>query len=381
MDEFGKDARLETRMLADRTPATEKQRELLIEDLVAYRERTRDGKRPIAWAKLAKRIGISETTLSEMVAGKYKGDVDAQLRRIDTFLAREASESKRPDIRGFQRLNITQHIVAVYNQCVVHRSIGVITAEPGTGKTLHAQWLRDNNDGVILITCDDKDVDANFVVDEVHKALRLSTYAPTVRLKKREVVEYLQNHQNVVILVDEAQKLTIDAMEILRAFHDKSDPEGKRCVPILLFGDDKFYQVVLKSRGQARTPLSPQITRRMFPVVALETIACDRDKDGRPVHGTTYTLDDITKIVRAQRLKVFRPEAMRYAVKLANYDGHGRLGLATKAMEVAMQLCREGPVTMAHMQAAMTFFFGPEEADALARSVAAERDMPAEATG
>jgi len=381
LEQFGKDARLETRMLTTDAPATDKERQILIRDLTAYRERTLIDRRPVAWATLAKWIGVSPSVLTETVKGKYQGDTGGVLRKIDAFLAREASQAKRPDIRGFQRVKVTEHILVAFNQCVLRRSIGVITGEPGSGKTMHARWLRDNNDGSILITCDDTDADAKFVIDECHKHLRLATYAPGTRNKKREIEEYLQHHQNVIVIVDEAQKLTTDALEILRALHDKSDPEGRRNIPVLLFGDQHFYKKVMRvEKGKTRI-LSPQITSRMFPVISLESAAADRDESGRPIAGTVYTLDDITAIVRSQRLRIVRPEAMRFAVKLANFAGDGKLRRATRVLEIAMDLRREGPVTLADMHAALSFFVGASEASTIIQSIAADPESRMAAMG
>lgn len=360
MDRLGMDARWEARMLTEGKPITDAQRDALLTELRTYRDTHLVEDKPVSWAKLATYIGVSSSVLTETVKGKYAGDVEGVLRKIDQFLAGEAQAAKRTDIRGFARIKITDDIVAAINQTLVRRSIGVITGEPGSGKSMHARWFRDKHDGAILITSDDTDRDAKFVIDALHAELRLA-HTPYTRDKKRMIEAYLQTHTNTVILVDEAQKLTNDALEIIRAFHDKSDIDCRRNVPVILFGDHHFYKVVVRSRGGEKTPFSPQITSRMFPVLSIESQCTDVDDDGQPIPGTVFTREDIERIVRNSRLKLVRPEALAFATRLANVHGHGRLRLASRVLEIAID-SKAGPqVTVEDLRSALDLFLGPSE--------------------
>src|SRR5262245_45347371 len=80
------DARFEARMLEDKKPITDAQRATLIRELQSYKDRTKDGSAAISWAKLARNVGVSNSVLTETVRGKYTGDVDGVLRKIDQFL-------------------------------------------------------------------------------------------------------------------------------------------------------------------------------------------------------------------------------------------------------------------------------------------------------
>lgn len=363
LDRLGRDARVDARMLPDDTKINDAQRAAVIAELKNYRDTHLVEGRPVSWAKLASHIGVAPSVLSQTVNGNYPGDVDAILRKIDQFLAGEATADKRVDIRGFQRIKITEDIVAAISQTLVRRSIGVITGEPGTGKSAHARWLRDTRDGAILITCDPDDSDSKFVIDAIHKELRLP-FAKFRRDKKRQIEQYLQTHTNTVIIVDESQFLTNAALETLRSFHDKSDIDGRRNVPIVLFGDDKFYDLVLQSRAgtKDRTPFSPQITSRMFPVLSVEIQCTDLDDDGKPIAGTVYTKEDIEKIVRSGRLRLARPDAIDFATLLANLHGWGRLRLAARVLEIAIDANKGNPVGRADLEGALSLFMGLSDA-------------------
>lgn len=381
MEVFSKDARVTARMLTEDQPITKAQRDAIIRDLNSYRESHKVRGKPMPWTTIAENIGVASSVVHQTISGTYKGDVDRVLRLIDQFLDAEDRQQKRPDIRGFQKIKITEHIVAAINQALTRRSIAVITGEPGSGKSAHARWFLDQRDGAVLITCDDADCDAKFVIDELHKAFCSKTYSPHARGKKREIEAYLQAHKNTVILVDEAQKLTNGALEMLRGLHDKSDPEGKRNVPVILFGDDHFYSVIVRTRAGDRTPISPQITSRLYPVISLDRDCLDTDADGQPLAGTKYSRDDIDKIVKGQRLKIFRPDAVSFAVDLANLPGHGALRLACRVMEIAIDIKRGPQVTVEDLRAALVLFIGPSEAKLVREQISAEAPRAAAKAG
>lgn len=375
LDRLGRDARVEQGMLKPDQPITDTQRRAVIREAQSYRDGHKVAGRPLSLAKAAAAIGVSESVLSEWLKDKYAGDVDRVTRMVDAFLAREAQSASGPNIRTFRRIKLVENLHAACKQAIQRRSIGVVTGEPGIGKTGFLDWLVCQSDGAVKITADPKDCDAKFVVDALYVALKLSSYTPSTRERKRQIVEYLQSHQNTILLVDECQFLTNDALEILRALHDQSDPEGVRNVPVLLFGDSNFYKVVMSSRAGRRTPLSPQITSRMFPVLEIDVSCIDHDDSGQVVPNSLFTREDIEQIVSQNRLRLFRPEALDYAVKLAHVHGYGRLRLASRVMEIAIQIKRAAQVTLDDMRAAMGLFLGPADADVVRQEI--DRQQPA----
>lgn len=351
------------RMLRDGEPITKSQRAALVRDLAAYRDANVVDKKPLSWTELAKLVGVgSSSMLTEWVKGTYRGDDDRVCRLVDQFLAREDQRDKGAKIRGFAMLRlVVECILAAVTQAVSRRSIAVVTGEPGSGKTTFARWYAERNDGVVLITASDTDGDAKFVVDALHAAL-CKTHCRFTRQKMRELVGFLQSRKNTVVIVDECQKLSPEALETLRSIHDLSDPAGERNCPIILFGDESFYALVVRSRGGDRTPISPQITSRLFPVVSLERHGLQVDGDGQSIPGTCYTTADIEAIVKNQRLRLVRPDAIAFAVALANLHGHGRLRLAARVLEIAIDLARGRQVGADDLRAALDLFIGPSDA-------------------
>ena len=376
MERFGRDARLDARMLKDGQAITEGQQKTLVRELQAYRDAHLIDGKPMSWAKVGEKVGFSGSSLSELVRCIYRGDTDRVCRLVDQFLVREDQQSSGPNIRAFAMLRVVVEVMlAAVTQAIKRRSIGVITGEPGSGKTAFARWFVERNEGAVLITCDQVDCDAKFIIDALHIALKIGTYCQYARQKKREIVAYLEKHKNTTIMVDESQALREDGIELLRTLHDQSDPEGLRNITVILLGDETFYKTVVRSRGGERTPISPQITSRMFPVLSLERHGLQTDDDGQAVPDSVFTKDDIELVVKQQRLRLLRPEAIAWAVKLANVLGHGRLRLAASVLEIGIDIKRGSQATVDDLRAALEFFLGPSESKLCVEAMQQQRPM------
>jgi hypothetical protein len=361
-DQMGMDARLETRMLEGDKPITDEQRDTLLKNLHAYRDRQKGDAHK--WSEIARGIGVSDATLNEVLRGTYKADPANILRKIDQFLADEDIKLERLDIRGFVRIALTQKIKGAIDNGLKRNTMPVIIGQPGSGKTAHAQWFVSQREGAVLIEPDDFDCDERWVVDRLYVALGINAHQAHRRDKKRVIVNYLQKHKATVIVVDEAQKLTRGALEMLRRLHDLSDPSGKRNVSIVFFGDEDFYKLIVQARGGARVPLTPQITRRMFPIFDIARQGCDVDRrTGGPKRNSVYTRTDIAEIVKSQRVRIVRDDAVDWLVRLANTSGHGSLGLAVMVLETAWDIKDGRIVTIADLVLALTTVLGPDADD------------------
>ena len=365
-DQFGMEARIEARMLDQDKPITEEQRQLVVRELLAYRENHRNAKgRPMPWEDLGGLVGVSGSTLNEITTGRYKADPANVLRQIDQFLADERIKLGRFDVRSFAHISLTHKIKGAIESGLKRNTMPVIIGEPGSSKSQHARWWVGQREGAILIEPDDFDCDERWAVDAIYAALGANVYQRNRRDKKRWIVSYLRKHKATVIVIDEAQKLSRGALEMLRRLHDLSDPTGRRNVSIVFFGDEDFYKLIVQARGGARVSLSPQFTRRVYPVFDIARNGCELDRSGAPKAGTVFKRADIEAITRNQRVRVLREDAVDWLVRLANLSGHGSLGIAMLVMETAWDL-REGKlVTVDDLQLALSTVLGPEEVDAV----------------
>lgn len=368
------DARVEARMLDDNTPITDAQRDALLQDLRDYKARNE-----FSQSKLAELTGLSTSVVSQMLSGTYTGDVPGTLRKIDQFLANERKREASPRSTARQFIGVLEMCRTTSEEAINCNTMAVITGEHGIGKTWSAQWIRDRNSGAVLITCDDKDCDENFIIDALYEALKIGSHATHRRHKKREIVDHLRTHRNVIVIVDESQKLTRAALELLRSIHDQSDSDGRRCTPMILFADNDFYKLVVAAKGKSRQPrrlLSPQISSRLYPVVSLEGLAGELDGSdgGGNVLPPVYSFEDIQKIFNSNRVRLVRREALDWVRRLANVAAHGRLRLATRVVDVAERMVKGKPITVDILTQVLTLFVGPNEARLVQDEI---KDQPA----
>jgi hypothetical protein len=179
-----------------------------------------------------------------------------------------------------------------------------------------------------------------------------------------ELTEYLAKTRNLAILVDEAQKLTPDGMEFLRDLHDASDPAGERKLPILLAGDEDLYRLVVRTRAGEKSPLKPQLTRRLYPVLnlAAEGIGGDGGAD-------LFTVEDVLRVLRNERLRLVDDPGAKWLCQLANVPGWGSLGFAMAIAAMAMDIAESTPVGVTDLRRALSMAIGPKavrELDGLA---------------
>ncbi len=336
--------RLEFRLVRDGQALTDEIRAQIIGDIRAYRDDHGIGNQPLSWGRLAELIGIAQGTLVEVVRGVYRGDTDAILRKMDQFLGDDRAHTGRYDFRTTARIGVSEAIFGTIGSSIRNGTMAVIIGSPGTGKSVHARAFAADRGGVLLIRADEAHRDAR----GVSKLLAIATGGlrrVVHRSHSRRVLQlkdWLRKHRGTVIVIDEAQKLTRDGLEMLRDIHDISDPAARRNIPIVFFGDHGFKKLIFAGRTGERSPISPQTARRMRPVLDIDA-DCQVD-DG----GGIYTVEDVVKIVRNNRVKLLTADAVRWLRDLANVPGYGRLGFALGVLQLAIDMAIPPGGTLAH---------------------------------
>lgn len=329
--------RVDYKMLTDGQAITPDIEQNLIGELQDWRkDNARSDGRPYPLTRLAPRVGVSNSVMTEILRGKYKGDRPKVLRLIDQFLADERQKAGRHDFRQHARIELSRKIFAVIDAGVLGHTMPVIIGPPGCGKTAHAYAYARERSGVVVLRIEDAPADRRTVTEllcETIQELRPMKAKPH-RRRLDSIKQWLRKRRNTVLIVDEAQKLSASGLELLRDLHDGSDPTGHRCLPIVIFGDDDFHKLLGDTKYGKLTKLQPQMIRRMVPVF-------DVVKDGGYAGGDLYTVEDIVKITRNHRVKLLTPKAARWLTNLANVHGYGLLGFAMAVLRQATVLYRD----------------------------------------
>ncbi|MFH1749110.1 MAG: ATP-binding protein [Planctomycetota bacterium] len=366
---LGRKARVDYRMLKDGqdpTPEVQQQLRSELDDWCKDHSSPKDPHKPYPLSQTAARVGVSPSVLTEWLRNKYKGDSSAVARKIDTFFAEERERAGRYDFRQTAKIELTARIWGTIRAGIRGRTMPVIIGPPGSGKTAHALAFAKERGGVVVLRIEDAPADRRTVTEllcDETQELRPMKAKPH-RRRLDSIKQWLRKRRNTVLIVDEAQKLSASGLELLRDLHDGSDPTGRHCLPIVFFGDENFYKLLNKAKSGASSPIAPQMIRRMIPVF-------DIVKDGAfDSDGTLYSVDDIVKIVRNDRVKLLTAKACGWLALLANTEGYGLLGFAIAVLRQAADLAgSDEKIDVEHLGEALLMTAG--------RSLATEVDQAA----
>jgi len=355
-ERLGQEARRSFTMVKDGQEITPDLDRALIGELEDWRRdhTTRDG-RPTPWKEIAKLVGIPHSTLTEIVRGKYKGNRAKYLRAIDLFLAEDRERAGRFDVQQHAEIGLTRKIFGVIRAAIRANSMALIVGPPGSGKSVHARAFAADRGGVVVIRPDETYNNARGVTYLLCQAIEGLRQTLHKSHPKRLVAirSYLQKHRNLALVVDECQQLTSEGLSCIRNLYDTSDPEGRRCTPVILFGDERFYRLLVSSRNGERSPIAPQLTRRIFPVFDIE-------KDGAEGEGgETFTCEDLVRIIRNDRHRVLTSDGVRWLTRLANVSGYGSLGFAIAVLRMGFDIASKEILNVDDLRAALKMAIGP----------------------
>jgi len=356
--------RTEARMLMDeQTEITPEQTRALLAEFDDWRSTQLIGGRPLTIKAAAQRLGLTGGVLGEVLAEggpKYKGDLAKILRRIDQHLAEERQRLGLRDVGAFARIRLTGEIEGAFNLCVALRSMCAVIAEPGTCKSAHAAYLTGKRSLTYLVRVESAPADRLKVSELLCEALHdqhsrheLVQYRDKPHGRRLLAIKnFLIERQNAVLIIDEAQKLSANGLELLRDLHD---PSGARtfATPVVFFADETFKLLIGETRNGKRTKMTSQFASRIYPLLDVRQLMIDAG-------GDLYTLDDIHAITRNPRTHVLTAAAARWLKILANVEGYGRLRTMMMVFRGALSLYAERvrqkqPLGVEHLQEAFTF--------------------------
>ncbi|MHC4984191.1 MAG: AAA family ATPase [Planctomycetota bacterium] len=223
---------------------TERQRIL---QAVASRQAAED----ISHAQLARILGCSPATWSQVARGKYTGDVDHFLRRARTWLERREAGSEVP-LTEYVRTSIGRMIHTVCRIAVDQPCMGLVITPSGCGKTAAlTEYVRGQgrNRAVYFQA---GQVLSTQVALLTELAERLDVTPParaTAAMIYRKIRGRLAGFyaggkgDPMLIVVDEATTLRTSAINILRNLHDEP-----ACRPAIVLADTWRLDAELHSR-------------------------------------------------------------------------------------------------------------------------------------
>lgn len=212
----------------------------------------------ISQAKLAPRVGVSQTALSQYRNSKYdKGDISEIERKLEEFFRTEetaaASAAKAAPYRptpDYIPTSISEDVYRAIQYCQIERGMVILHGDAGIGKTKGAErFIRENPTSAVYIQATPSSGTLANILKLLARALRI----PETRNKldlQLAIRDKLEG-TNKVIIIDEAQHLRLNALEEIRTISDPNSLTGQRGTGICLIGNTEVYsRMVGKQEAQ-----------------------------------------------------------------------------------------------------------------------------------
>lgn len=292
--------------------------------LKAYRVET-----DLSWPEIAKRTGTERGTISQFGGEKgYNGRelplAEAVQRFRDLLNTRDTTFLAAPEVPGYFETQTSVEIINLLHWC--QRGKMVCSAlGSGLGKSKAAEHFKSRYNEVFIATLWESEGSQGPMQQRILLALGVKSATGTPRALSRMVCDKLSAMHKPVLIIDEAQHLTVKALEEIRGWHDETG------AGIAFFGDQRLAHTI--NNGTGKNDL-PQLRRRLKSM---------------PMRMQPYG-QDVTALAAAWDIS-----EKRMIVELGRIAQRpGGLGLATQALEMAALIAaaEQKAMDLSHLQEA-----------------------------
>ncbi|MEP7041889.1 MAG: AAA family ATPase [Dokdonella sp.] len=209
------------------------------QDVRARLRAAMDSDRRLSQARIAREAGISSTTMSQWLAGGYGGDNEAIAAKIakwlDSLHAQRAEQERLPTAPDFVNTPSAERIIGTLRYAQIAGDIVLVYGGAGLGKTTSIRQYERIAPNVWHATMTPASASVVTALEEIGDALGLTTVnsGGAARLH-RAIVKRVAETQGLIV-VDEAQHLSVAALDQIRSIHDATG------IGIALVGNEQVY--------------------------------------------------------------------------------------------------------------------------------------------
>lgn len=280
--------------------------------------------RDLTRTRVAKEAGVSPSALTQVLGGTYKGKTENVLKKLRSWLAeqigREDASTRLPDDPAFFETRTATKIIDALRYAKFYSDLVVIYGGAGLGKTVTCEHFRNTNAGVWRVAMSPTTATPGAVLDIICQELGLTRVPHKAVQRQAYIVKKLAETRGLMI-VDEAQHLTIQGLETVRAIHDASG------VGLALCGNETVYAQLT---GGVRAAHFAQLFSRV----------------GMRLHLTRTLKADVEAMCDAWRVK--GKTERDYLHKIASNEGG--LRIASKVIRLASMLAGGKQLAVAHLR-------------------------------
>lgn len=216
----------------------------------------------LSQAAAAREISVSPSALNQWLQGKYAGSNDEVEEKIEKWLAArdrhtEASGSL-PEAPRYFRSPSSEKIINALSYAQMAGNIACIYGNPGVGKTVTLRHYRETNPSVWIATMSPDSSGLVPALEEVAEAVGIRDLPGGARKIARAIRRKVEGTRGLLI-VDEAQHLSVAALEQMRSIHDATG------IGLVLAGNPEVYaRLTGGNRSMRFAQLFSRIGMRLF---------------------------------------------------------------------------------------------------------------------
>lgn len=233
--------------------------ELNPEQLADLRERLRitlQEDTNLSQARLARESDLSSATLSQFLGGTYAGNQQNVARKLSGWLAsrdERISNGALPEGPDYVRTPTSEKLRAVLQYAHMAGDIAVIAGGAGLGKTVTNKRYAAVNPNVWHVELTPATGGVLTCLQEIAGVMGLRDLVNTAAYIQRAIFQKVRNTNGLLIL-DEAQHLTVQALDQVRAINDQTG------IGLVLVGNER---VISQMTGGNRAPFLDRLYSRV----------------------------------------------------------------------------------------------------------------------
>ena len=212
-------------------------------------------------ALLARETGISTSAINQWIKGVYAGDndgIEAKLALwLDARAARQAAGGQMPAAPEWVATPTSARIVGALSYAQVAGDIAIIYGGAGLGKTSAIRHYAATSLSVWHVTMTPASASVATALEEIVNALGINEAGGAAKLF-RAIVRRVRGTGGLMV-IDEAQHLSIAALDQIRSIHDATE------IGIALVGNTEVYaRMTGGNRAAYLDRLYSRIGKRLF---------------------------------------------------------------------------------------------------------------------
>lgn len=317
---------------------------------------------------VAREVGISTTTISEVLRNQYKGRTsDRQLVGLHNWLELAARRENIVRSKKWVETSVAREIIQVAAITAETCKIGVVFGPAQLGKTFTLESIEgDQRFGdPVLIRIDESMLRPFALCRAIAERFELSVNGTFDRVLRR-LIRRLAGTKRM-LMYDEVERVNYKSLEMLRDIFDQTG------CPMLLCGKPAIYAKLGFRKLGDFAEVTDQLAARV--VVRRDLTLRTRGQNPEPLFST----EDIRRLIKQSELKVHvAPSVVKWLQDRASMLGMGGLGKALVCLYLAYKVAfvkGDSAITAEHLEDIEDLSMGHEDAEVVAEAVAQSSGM------